>query len=213
MVVPKSKEIYEFTPIQHPADDKNSGVITTHFDYNFIHDRLVKLDILGHDDPTVIRMLEDITGINAREDIVIGEKKTMEIFSSTKPLGIEPEDINSPVGTFGIPEFGTKFVRQMLVDTRPTTFGELIRISGLSHGTDVWLNNAQDLIREGVAELSEVISTRDDIMIYLIDKGVEPTIAFKIMENVRKGKGLTDEFEEAMRAKNVPEWFIGSCKK
>lgn len=137
----------------------------------------------------------------------------MEIFSSTKPLGIEPEDINSPVGTFGIPEFGTKFVRQMLVDTRPTTFGELIRISGLSHGTDVWLNNAQDLIREGVAELSEVISTRDDIMIYLIDKGVEPTIAFKIMENVRKGKGLTDEFEEAMRAKNVPEWFIGSCKK
>jgi len=212
MVVPKNKDIYEFTPIQYPADDRDSGVVTTHFDYNFIHDTLVKLDILGHDDPTVIRMLEDITGINARE-IEIGEEKTMQLFSSTKPLGLDPEDINSPVGTFGIPEFGTKFVRQMLIDTRPTTFGELIRISGLSHGTDVWLNNAQDLIKQGIATLSEVISTRDDIMLYLIDKGVEPTTAFKIMENVRKGKGLTNEFEEVMRSKNVPDWFIGSCKK
>ena len=212
MVVPKSRDVFEFTPIQYPADDKDSDVITTHFDYNFIHDTLVKLDILGHDDPTVIRMLEDITGVNARE-ITIGEKETMKLFSSTEPLGLAPEDIDSPVGTFGVPEFGTKFVRQMLADTRPTTFAELIRISGLSHGTDVWLNNAQDLIRDGIATLSEVISTRDDIMLYLIDKGVEPTTSFKIMENVRKGKGLTEEFENAMREKDVPEWFINSCKK
>lgn len=212
MVVPKSRDVFEFTPIQYPADDKNSGVITTHFDYNFIHDTLVKLDILGHDDPTMIRMLEDITGVDAR-GIDLGEKETMKLFSSTEPLGLAPEDINSPVGTFGVPEFGTKFVRQMLMDTRPTSFGELIRISGLSHGTDVWLNNAQDLIREGIATLSEVISTRDDIMLYLIDKGVEPTISFKIMENVRKGKGLTEDFEKVMRENNVPDWFIDSCKK
>src|SRR5690606_16624797 len=134
---------YEFTPIQYPADDKDSGVITTHFDYNFIHDNLVKLDILGHDDPTMIKMLEDITGLDAK-NIPLDDEKTMSIFSSTEPLGIKPEDIGSQVGTFGIPEFGTRFVRQMLVDTKPTTFGELVRISGLSHGTDVWLNNAQD---------------------------------------------------------------------
>jgi DNA polymerase-3 subunit alpha (Gram-positive type) len=212
MVVPRSREIYEFTPIQYPADDKDSGVITTHFDYNFIHDNLVKLDILGHDDPTMIRMLEDITGEDAKE-IPLDDEKTMGIFSSTEPLKIKPEDIGSQVGTFGIPEFGTRFVRQMLVDTKPTTFGELVRISGLSHGTDVWLNNAQDLIRDGIAQLSEVISTRDDIMIYLIYKGVEPTLAFQIMESVRKGKGLTPEFEEAMIAKDVPDWFISSCKK
>ena len=212
MVVPKNREIFEFTPIQYPADDKDSGVITTHFDYNFIHDTLVKLDILGHDDPTMIRMLEDITGVDAR-GISLGEKETMKLFSSTEPLGLAPEDINSPVGTFGVPEFGTRFVRQMLAETRPTTFGELIRISGLSHGTDVWLNNAQDLIRDGIATLSEVISTRDDIMLYLIEKGVEPTIAFNIMERVRKGRGLTEEFEKVMREKDVPEWFIDSCKK
>lgn len=212
MVVPKGREIYEFTPIQHPADAKDSGVITTHFDYNFIHDNLVKLDILGHDDPTIIRMLEDITGEDARS-IPLDDERTMAIFSGTESLGIKPEDIDSQVGTFGIPEFGTKFVRQMLIDTKPTTFGELIRISGLSHGTDVWLNNAQDLIRDGVAQLSEVISTRDDIMIYLIYKGLEPTTAFQIMESVRRGRGLTPEFEEAMISKDVPEWFISSCKK
>lgn len=212
LVVPKSMEIYDFTPIQYPADDKESGTITSHFDFHSIHDTLVKLDILGHDDPTVIRMLEDLTGIDARS-IPIGEKTTMKLFSSTDPLDVSPEEIGSVVGTFGIPEFGTKFVRQMLEDTRPTTFAELIRISGLSHGTDVWLNNAQDLIRSNTATLVEVISTRDDIMLYLMYQGMEPTLAFKIMENVRKGKGLTPEMEEVMVSNNVPKWYIDSCKK
>jgi DNA polymerase-3 subunit alpha (Gram-positive type) len=212
MVVPKKYNIHQFTPIQYPADDKESGVITTHFDYHSISSRLVKLDILGHDDPTIIRMLEDATGIDART-IPIGEEKTMKLFSSTESLGISPEDINCPVGTFGIPEFGTKFVRQMLVDTKPRTFSELVRISGLSHGTDVWLNNAQDLIRNQVAQLSEVISTRDDIMIYLMYKGVDPIISFNIMESVRKGKGLTPEYELKMKERDVPQWFIDSCKK
>lgn len=212
MVVPKDKDILDFTPIQYPADEKDSGVITTHFDYHSISSRLVKLDILGHDDPTVIRMLEDITGVDAKT-IPIGEKTVMGIFSSTEPLGVSPEAIGSPVGTIGIPEFGTRFVRQMLVDTRPTTFAELIRISGLSHGTDVWLNNAQDLIKQGIAKLSEVIATRDDIMLSLIYMGVEPVQAFKIMESVRKGKGLKPEDEQMMQEKGVPQWFIDSCKK
>lgn len=212
MVVPRNKEIYDFTPIQRPADDTDSSIITTHFDYHSISGRILKLDILGHDDPTVIRMLEDLTGINA-QTIPIGEKRTMGIFSSTEPLGVTPESINSLVGTFGVPEFGTKFVRQMLVDTMPSTFAELIRISGLSHGTDVWLNNAQELVRVGTTTLPNVISTRDDIMIYLIQNDLPPLTAFKIMENVRKGKGLTPEYEELMRDKNVPEWYIDSCKK
>jgi DNA polymerase-3 subunit alpha (Gram-positive type) len=212
MVVPKDKDILDFTPIQYPADEKDSGVITTHFDYHSISSRLVKLDILGHDDPTVIRMLEDITGIDAK-GIPIGEKTVMKIFSSTEPLGVEPVQIGSEVGTIGIPEFGTRFVRQMLVDTRPTTFAELIRISGLSHGTDVWLNNAQDLIKQGVAKLSEVIATRDDIMLSLIHMGVEPGQAFRIMESVRKGKGLKPEDEQLMHDTGVPQWFIDSCKK
>ena len=212
MVVPKGREIYEFTPVQYPADAKDSGVITTHFDYNFIHDNLVKLDILGHDDPTMIRMLEDLTGVDSRH-ISLDDERTMAIFSGTEVLGIKPEALGSQVGTFGIPEFGTRFVRQMLVDTKPTTFSELIRISGLSHGTDVWLNNAQTLIRDGTAQLSEVISTRDDIMVYLMYKGLEPTMAFQIMESVRKGRGLTQEFEKAMVSKGVPDWFISSCKK
>ncbi|NLC42948.1 MAG: PolC-type DNA polymerase III [Clostridiales bacterium] len=212
LVVPKSRDIYEFSPIQHPADDKKSGIITSHFDFHAIHDTLVKLDILGHDDPTVIRMLEDITGVDAKT-IVLGEETTMKLFSGTEPLKVSSEEINSPVGTFGVPEFGTQFVRQMLVDTKPTTFAELIRISGLSHGTDVWLNNAQDLIRNDVATLPEVICTRDDIMIYLISRGLEPTMAFKIMESVRKGKGLTPEMEEAMGKNSIPDWYVNSCKK
>ncbi|SHE93187.1 DNA polymerase-3 subunit alpha [Caldanaerobius fijiensis DSM 17918] len=212
MVVPKDNEIYEFTPIQHPADDSSSSVITTHFDYHSLSGRLLKLDILGHDDPTVIRMLEDLTGVDARS-IPLDDKDTMRLFTSTEPLGIKPEDIDCEVGTLALPEFGTKFVRQMLVDTQPTTFAELIRISGLSHGTDVWLNNAQDLIRDGIATLKEVICTRDDIMLYLLQKGVEPKLSFKIMENVRKGKGLTDEDIAAMKAKDVPDWFIQSCQK
>ena len=217
IVVPKGREIYEFTPVQHPADDPNSDIITTHFDYHSIDQNLLKLDILGHDDPTVIRMLQDLTGIDPTK-VPLDDKETMSIFSSTKALGVTPEQIHSEVGSFGIPEFGTKFVRGMLVDTKPTTFDELIRISGLSHGTDVWLGNAQSLIEEGTVTLNEAICCRDDIMIYLMKQGLEPNPAFKIMETVRKGKALKDpakweQYKEMMRAKNVPEWYIKSCEK
>ncbi|EGL83720.1 DNA polymerase III polC-type [Caldalkalibacillus thermarum TA2.A1] len=212
IVVPEDKEIYDFTPIQYPADDMDSEWRTTHFDFHSIHDNLLKLDILGHDDPTVIRMLQDLTGINPKE-IPIDDPETMKIFSSTEPLGVTEEQIMSKTGTLGIPEFGTRFVRQMLEDTRPTTFAELVRISGLSHGTDVWLNNAQELIREGKAVLSEVISTRDDIMVYLIHKGLEPSRAFKIMERVRKGKGLEEDDINEMKKHGVPDWYIWSCQK
>ena len=212
MIVPSDKNIYDFCPVQRPADDINSSIITTHFDYHSISGRLLKLDILGHDDPTVIKMLEDLTGIDAR-NIIMGEPETMGIFNNTKPLKVRPEDINSEVGTFAIPEFGTKFVRQMLLDTRPTTFSELIRISGLSHGTDVWTNNAHELVRDNVATLKEVICTRDDIMLYLIHSGLPPKVAFKIMEDVRKGKGLKEEYEEIMKENSVPLWYVNSCKK
>ena len=212
IVVPRDRDIYEFCPVQHPADDPNSDIITTHFDYHSIDKNLLKLDILGHDDPTVIRMLQDITGIDPKT-IPLDDKATMSIFSSTEAIGVTPKQINSEVGTFGVPEFGTKFVRGMLVDTKPKTFEELIRISGLSHGTDVWLNNAQSLIEEGTIVLSEAICTRDDIMIYLIKKGLPPKVSFKIMECVRKGKGLTEEQEATMREYDVPDWYINSCKK
>ncbi len=212
MVVPNHLDVHMFTPVQRPADDVKSDTRTTHFDYHSIHDSLVKLDILGHDDPTVIRMLEDLTGLNARL-IPLDDPKTMSLFSSTEALGVTPEQVRSQVGTYAIPEFGTKFVRQMLVDTNPSTFSELVRISGFSHGTDVWLNNAQDLIRQGTCKLSEAISARDDIMVYLIYQGLLPKQAFKIMEGVRKGKGVTEEDAEAMRAQGVPEWYIESCRK
>ena len=212
IVVPEGREIYEFCPVQKPADNSDIDIITTHFDYHKIDHNLLKLDILGHLDPTMIRHLQDITGINPTK-IRLDDKETMSIFSSTEALGVKPEDIGSKVGTFGVPEFGTKFVRDMLVDTKPKTFEELIRISGLSHGTDVWLNNAQDLVNNKTATLSEAICTRDDIMIYLMNKGVEAELAFTIMESVRKGKGLKPEWEEAMRENNVPEWYILSCKK
>lgn len=212
MVVPRYKDVYDFSPIQYPADDKGSGVITTHFDYHSISGRILKLDILGHDVPSIIRMLEDITGLNA-QSIPLDDSETIKIFVSTDTLGVSSEEINSEVGTLGIPEFGTKFVRQMLIDTKPTTFAELVRISGLSHGTDVWVNNAQELVRSGIAKLNNVISTRDDIMLYLIYNGLDKKRSFKIMEKVRKGKGLTEEDEAYMRENKIPEWYIESCNK
>ena len=212
MVVPRKEDIHWYCPVQHPADDNNTDIITTHFDYHSISGRLLKLDILGHDDPTVIRMLEDFTNTKAT-DIKIGEEKTMSLFTSTEALGVTPEQIGSTVGSYGVPEFGTKFVRKMLVDTKPTTFAELVRISGLSHGTDVWTNNAEELVKAGTATLKEVICTRDDIMTYLIYAGLPKKDSFKIMECVRKGKGLTPEQEQLMVDNNVPEWYIDSCKK
>lgn len=212
MVVPSDNEIFNFCPIQHPADDNNSDIITTHFDYHSISGRLLKLDILGHDDPTVLRMLKDITGVDPTT-VPIGDEKVLSLFTSTDALGITAEELDCPIGTYGLPEFGTKFVRQMLLDTQPKTFSDLVRISGLSHGTDVWLNNAQYYIKEGYTTLKDCIATRDDIMIYLIHKGLPPKEAFNIMEKVRKGKGLTEEHEKLMRENQVPEWYIESCKK
>lgn len=212
MVIPDYKDVYDFTPIQYPANDRESGVITTHFDYHSISGRILKLDILGHDGPTLIKMIEDITGINIL-DIPLDDQRTMSLFTSTEALGITPEEIGCPIGCLAIPEFGTKFVRQMLLDTKPTTFAELARISGLSHGTDVWVNNAQDLVRDDIVGLKDVISTRDDIMNYLIFQGLPPKMSFTIMENVRKGKGLKPEHVEEMIKNNVPDWYIQSCKK
>ena len=212
MVIPDYKDVYDITPIQYPANDPSCGVITTHFDYHSISGRILKLDILGHDVPTIIRMIEDITGKIATE-IPLDDKETMSLFTSTEALGVTPEEINCPIGCLAIPEFGTKFVRQMLLDTKPKTFAELVRISGLSHGTDVWLNNAQDLVVEGTVEFKDVISTRDDIMNYLIFKGLPPKMAFTIMESVRKGKGLKPEFIKEMKKYDVPDWYIGSCQK
>lgn len=213
IVVPKDKEIYRFTPVQRPANDMNTNIITTHFDYHSIDHNLLKLDILGHDDPTIIKMLEDLTGVDAKL-IRLDEPKVMSLFSSTSALGIKPEDIGGcTLGSLGIPEFGTDFVMQMLLDTKPQTFSDLVRISGLSHGTDVWLNNAQELIKDKKANISEVISTRDDIMTYLINKGMDKELSFTIMESVRKGKGLKPEWEESMKEHDVPDWYIWSCKQ
>ncbi|SHE27785.1 DNA polymerase-3 subunit alpha [Alkalibacter saccharofermentans DSM 14828] len=212
MVVPSNKEIYDFCPIQKPADDVDSTTTTTHFDYHSISGRLLKLDILGHDDPTVIRMLEDLTGLDATK-IPLDDSETMSLFTSTKALKLVDGDIGSTVGTYGIPEFGTGFVREMLVATKPSAFSDLIRISGLSHGTDVWLNNAQELIANKTATIKEVICTRDDIMVYLIHMGLPSKKAFNIMEKVRKGKGLSDEDVALMNQHDVPQWYIDSCNK
>ena len=211
MVVPADRDIHEFCPIQYPANDVTSDVITTHFDYHSISGRLLKLDILGHDVPTIIKYLEELTGINVF-DIPLDDPATMKIFTSAEPLGIVDKSYSIDIGSLGIPEFGTKFVRQMLRDTNPETFSDLVRISGLSHGTDVWVNNAQDLVRNNTVTIKEVIATRDDIMNYLIQMKLEPLTAFKIMENVRKGKGLKDDEIKVMKENNVPDWYIGSCQ-
>ncbi|PXW92494.1 DNA polymerase III catalytic subunit PolC type [Streptohalobacillus salinus] len=212
IVVPDYMDIYDFTPIQFPADDRNSEWKTTHFDFHSIHDNLLKLDILGHDDPTMIRMLQDLSGI-LPEDIPIDDADVMKIFSSPEVLGVDASQIMCGTGTLGVPEFGTKFVRQMLEDTNPKTFAELLIISGLSHGTDVWLGNAQELVNKGICELADVIGCRDDIMVYLMHKGVEASLAFRIMEAVRKGKGLEDEWVVEMKKNDVPDWYIDSCRK
>ncbi len=213
VVLPMGWSIYTFTPVQHPANDMETATITTHFDYHKIDHNLLKLDILGHDDPTMIRMLEDITGIDAL-NIGLDDPGVLELFASTKSLGVEPEDLmGTDLGSLGIPEFGTDFVMQMLRDTKPKNFSDLVRISGLSHGTDVWLNNAQYFIAKGDCTLSTAICTRDDIMTYLIHTGVENGLAFKIMESVRKGKGLTPDMEKAMIEAGVEPWYIESCKR
>ncbi len=213
VVLPVGEDINSFTPVQHPANDMTTDIVTTHFDYHSIDHNLLKLDILGHDDPTMIRMLQDLTGIDPTT-IPLDDKAVMSLFTSTEALGVTPGDIGGcPVGSLGIPEFGTEFVIQMLLDTKPQHFSDLIRISGLGHGTDVWLGNAQTLIEEGKATISTAICCRDDIMIYLIHMGLDPALSFKIMESVRKGKGLRPEWEEAMEANQVPDWYIWSCKK
>ena len=213
IVVPQGRSIYEFCPVQHPADDPDSDIITTHFDYHSIHDNLLKLDLLGHDDPTMIRKLHDLSGFDPRQ-VPLDDKETMRLFTSLEPLGIEGDDILGHFsGAAAIPEFGTKFVRGMLEDTKPTTFDELLRISGLSHGTDVWLNNAKDVVTTGLGTLKDVICVRDDITIKLMQMGLAPKLSFTISESVRKGKGLKPEWEDEMRAHNLPEWYIESCKK
>ncbi|MFM1538343.1 PolC-type DNA polymerase III [Helcococcus bovis] len=212
IIVPDNKDIEDFTPVQYPADKKETGIITTHFDYHAIDKNLLKLDLLGHNAPTIIRLLSDKSGVNAVE-VPLDDKDTMSIFSSTEKLNIKHEYTNIKDGSLGIPEFGTNFVRGMLADTRPTTFEELIRISGLSHGTDVWLGNAQELIRQGICNLRSAICTRDDIMNYLIEKGLDKKLSFDIMEKVRKGKGVSDEQIVDMKKCNVPDWYIESCQK
>ena len=213
VVLPHGEEIYSFTPVQKPANDNDTDTITTHFDYHKIDHNLLKLDILGHDDPTMVRFLEDLTGIPAKE-IPMDDPEVVSLFASTEALGITPDDLDGcDLGSLGLPELGTEFVMQMLRDTKPQSFSDMIRISGLSHGTDVWLNNTQTLIEEKKCTLSNAICTRDDIMTYLISMGVENSLSFKIMESVRKGKGLTPEMEDAMREKDVPEWYLWSCKR
>lgn len=212
IVIPDYMDVYDFSPIQFPADATDSEWKTTHFDFHSIHDNVLKLDILGHDDPTAIRMLQDLSGIDPKT-IPTDDKEVMKLFGSTESLGVKPADIDSKTGTLGIPEFGTRFVRQMLEQTKPTTFSELVQISGLSHGTDVWLGNAEELIKNDICSLAEVIGCRDDIMVFLIYQGLDSSLAFQIMESVRKGKGLTEDMEAAMIENKVPNWYIDSCKK
>ena len=216
VVVPDNLEIEDFCPVQHPADAEDSDTITTHFEYHCMEDNLLKLDMLGHDDPTMIRMLEDLTGVNART-IPLDDPDTMSIFTSSKVLGFENDDLLGPTGAVAIPEFNTRFTRQMLIDTQPKDFNTLVRLSGFSHGTDVWLGNARELIVSGTASVLETVGCRDDIMLYLISMGLDPKMSFKIMEAVRKGKvkkgGFQDGWVEAMQEHDVPEWYIESLAK
>ena len=213
VVVPNDMDIYDFTPVQYPADDVNAAWLTTHFDFHSIHDNILKFDILGHDDPTMIRMLQDLSGVDPLT-IPPDDPGVMSLFSSPEILGVTPEQIQSETGTLGVPEFGTRFVRGMLEETKPSTFSELLQISGLSHGTDVWLGNAEDLINDGTCELKDVIGCRDNIMTDLIHWGIKPEVAFFTMETVRKGKGISDENMKILQAnKNIPDWYIPSCLK
>lgn len=212
VVIPKEHEIYDFTPIQHPADKASSGIITTHFAFEYLHDTLLKLDILGHDVPTFYKVLEAYTGIDVRT-VPMNDKKVLELFASTESIGVKPDQIGSEIGTFGLPEFGTKYVRQMIMDTKPKNFSDLVQISGLSHGTGIWLGNGDELIKNGTCTIDEIIGTRDSIMVYLMKKGLDSSVAFESTESVRRGRGLSAEQEEAMLKCGVPEWYIASCKK
>lgn len=212
MIVPQDMDVHDFTPLQHPANKMEIEDVATHFDYHDISDRIVKFDILGHDDPAMLKMLQDMTGFDPTE-IPLDDPQTLSLFRSTEALGVTPEDLGINKGTYGIPEFRTAFTRQMLDETKPTCFSELVKISGFSHGTDVWLNNARDLIRDGVCTLRDAIATRDDIIMYLLRKGIDPQLSYEIMESVRKGKGISPDIADQLRNKGVPEWYLKSCQK